>query len=164
MVMDDFYMEPKLIRGGLSVDDRGELSFCNDFQFAGIKRFYTVRNHQAGMVRAWHAHAREHKFVGCLAGAAKIGAVYLGELAEAVESHAAEGIDSAFRKLKPQTWVLSALLPGLLHIPAGWANGWMSLTEDALLAVYSTSTLEESQQDDYRYPADWWNCWTIESR
>lgn len=157
--MDDFYLEPKLIRGGLAVDDRGEVAFCNDFQFAGIKRFYTVRNHQAGFVRAWHAHKIEHKFIGCLAGVVKIGAVYLGELLE----HPPQEPPSAasFQQIKPLTWTLSGQGDGLLHIPAGWANGWMSLTDDALLAVYSTSTLEESQQDDYRYPADWWNCWEV---
>ncbi len=160
--MDDFYVEPKLIHGGLAVDDRGEVAFCNDFQFAGIKRFYTVRNHRAGFVRAWHAHKQEHKFIGCLAGAVKVGAVFLGDLLEHPPKEPPRA--ASFQKLKPQTWTLSAHLPGLLHIPAGWANGWMSLTDDALLAVYSTSTLEESQKDDYRYPADWWNCWEVDRR
>ena len=32
--------------GDLAVDDRGEVGFVNDFDFAGVKRFYTVRNHQ----------------------------------------------------------------------------------------------------------------------
>ena len=160
--MDDFYVEPKLIRGGLSVDDRGELAFCNEFQFHGIKRFYLVRNHRAGFVRAWHAHKNEHKFIGCLVGAAKVGAVNLGDLLDHPPPEPPR--EAPFRLLKPQTWVLSAHLPGILHIPAGWANGWMSLTDDALLAFYSTSTLEESQKDDYRYPADWWNCWFVEPR
>ena len=153
--MDDPYNEPKLIRGGLSVDDRGIVSFCNDFQFAGIKRFYTVRNHRAGFVRAWHAHKIEHKFIGCLCGAAKIGAVHIE--AGGDWEHPPKGLPT-------QTWVLSATQSGLLHIQAGWANGWMSLTDDALLAFYSTSTLEESQADDFRYPADWWACWEVEAR
>ena len=33
---------PRLYSGGISVDDRGSLSFVNDFDFAGIKRFYLV--------------------------------------------------------------------------------------------------------------------------
>ena len=154
--MDDLYNEPKLIRGGLSVDGRGIVSFCNDFQFAGIKRFYLVRNHRAGFVRAWHAHKDEHKFIGCLVGATKVCAVHL--------EAGGDWDDNPRPDLPVQTWTLSAHLPGILHIPAGWANGWMGLTDDTLMAFYSTSTLEESQADDFRYPADWWNCWEVEQR
>ena len=162
---DDFYTEPKLIRGGLAIDDRGELAFCNEFQFAGIKRFYLVRNHRAGFVRAWHAHKNEHKFIGCLVGAAKVGAVNVGGLIEEIKQDGYPiDADRPFKHLEPMTWTLSAHQPGILHIPAGWANGWMSLTDDTLLAFYSTSTLEESQADDFRYPADWWNCWEVEAR
>ena len=50
--------EPQLIAGGLAVDDRGAVGFVNEFDFAGVQRFYTVKNHRAGMVRAWHAHRR----------------------------------------------------------------------------------------------------------
>ena len=39
--------------------DRGEVGFVNDFDFEGVKRFYTLKNHPAGYVRAWHAHRRE---------------------------------------------------------------------------------------------------------
>ena len=54
---------PWLIEGGLAVDDRGIVSFVNDFDFAGVKRFYMVSNHKAGFVRAWHAHKHEAKYV-----------------------------------------------------------------------------------------------------
>ena len=30
---------PKLMKGGLAVDDRGEVAFVNEFDFAGVKRF-----------------------------------------------------------------------------------------------------------------------------
>ena len=44
------------MRGGVAVDDRGEVGFVNDFTFSGVKRFYTVANHSDGFVRAWHGH------------------------------------------------------------------------------------------------------------
>ena len=52
---------PVLFSGDVAVDDRGEVSFVNDFDFEGVKRFYTVKNHRRGFVRAWHAHRREAK-------------------------------------------------------------------------------------------------------
>jgi dTDP-4-dehydrorhamnose 3,5-epimerase len=63
---------PRVIEGGLSVDDRGAVGFVNDFAFEGVRRFYTVSNHAAGLVRAWHAHRREaarHCPRGAAAGA-----------------------------------------------------------------------------------------------
>jgi len=47
--------KPVLMTGGLAADDRGELGFVNDFNFAGVKRFYTVANYRQGFIRAWHA-------------------------------------------------------------------------------------------------------------
>ena len=51
------------IEGGISVDDRGELLFCNDFDMDGIRRFYQVSNHSSNFIRAWHAHKNESKYV-----------------------------------------------------------------------------------------------------
>ena len=65
--------EPRVFEGGLSVDDRGAVGFVNDFAFEGVRRFYTVSNHAAGFVRAWHAHRREAKYVTVLRGAAVVG-------------------------------------------------------------------------------------------
>ena len=48
---------------------------------------------------------------------------------------------------------ISADEPKILFIPAGYANGWMSLTDDATLLVFSTTTAAESKIDDYRFPA-----------
>ena len=69
--------EVRLIEGGLAADDRGIVSFVNDFDFQGVKRFYTVTNHRAGFVRAWHAHRREGKYITVVQGAAIVGAVPL---------------------------------------------------------------------------------------
>jgi len=66
---------PVVIKGGIAVDDRGSLRFVNDFDFAGIRRFYMVENHAAGFVRAWHGHRHEAKFVYVVSGAALITAV-----------------------------------------------------------------------------------------
>ena len=66
---------PLLLRGGLAVDDRGAVGFVNDFDFAGVKRFYTVQNHAAGFVRAWHGHRREAKYVTVVQGAMLIACV-----------------------------------------------------------------------------------------
>jgi dTDP-4-dehydrorhamnose 3,5-epimerase-like enzyme len=144
--------EPVILPGGLAVDDRGEVGFVNGFDFAGVKRFYTVHNHRAGFVRAWHAHRREAKYVTAVSGASLVAAVPIDDW------------DHPSASQPVVRHVLSAAAPRVLFIPAGYANGFMSLTEDARLVFFSTATLDESGNDDIRYDSRHWDIWTIEER
>ncbi|MEA2455568.1 MAG: hypothetical protein QOI45_1830, partial [Thermoleophilaceae bacterium] len=54
---------PELIRGGVASDDRGRVTFANDFDLGPCRRFYVVENFAVGTVRAWHAHRNERKWV-----------------------------------------------------------------------------------------------------
>ena len=40
----------------------------------------------------------------------------------------------------------------------------MTLSKDAKLLVFSSSTVDESKNDDFRFPFDMWNPWVIEQR
>lgn len=143
---------PKLIEGGLAVDDRGQIIFANDFDFRNVKRFYMVKNHKAGMVRAWHGHKKEAKFVLCVDGAAVVGAVKI------------DNWDNPNKYAEINRFALSSKKPALLYIPAGYANGFMSLNDDTQLIFFSTSTLDESKGDDIRFPARYWDVWQVEER
>lgn len=149
-------MIPTLIEGGFAIDDRGVVSFVNRFDFAGasmmppVRRFYLVSNHQTGMIRAWHGHKKEAKYVIAVSGTALVCAVGIS------------GENPALAD--PDRFILSASRPAVLFIPPGYANGWMSLTADAKLMFFSTATLEESKTDDYRFPARYWNPWKVEER
>jgi len=144
--------KPKLIQGGIAVDDRGSLSFINDFDFGGVKRFYMVENHQQGFVRAWHAHKKEMKYVMVVAGSALIGAVKI------------DNWENPSKDTQPEKFILSDRKPSVLHIPAGYANGFMSLTADTKIIFFSSSSLDESMGDDFRYSAQYWDIWQIEQR
>lgn len=145
-------MEPELLRGGLSVDDRGEVGFVNEFDFADVRRFYTVANHQAGFVRAWHGHRREAKYVFAATGAALVCCVEPDDW------------DSPSRDLPIFRFVLSERSPAVVRVPAGFVNGFMTLTEGSKLIFFSSSTLQESLGDDIRFPARYWDPWQVEER
>lgn len=145
-------MAPELLRGALAVDDRGEVGFVNEFGFGDVKRFYTVSNHAAGFVRAWHGHRREAKYVLAVSGAALVCCVEIDDW------------ESPSRELVVQRFVLSERSPAVLHVPAGFVNGFMTLTPDAKLMFFSTSTLDESLGDDIRFPARYWDPWQVEER
>jgi dTDP-4-dehydrorhamnose 3,5-epimerase-like enzyme len=145
-------LKPVLMTGGLAADDRGELTFVNDFRFEGVKRFYTVSNHRQGFIRAWHGHKRESKYVTAVSGAALVGAVCI------------DNWEQPSRELHVERFVMSAHRPSVLYIPAGHANGFMSLTADLKLIFFSTSSLEESQGDDFRFDSRYWDIWQVVER
>lgn len=130
------------LNGGVAVDDRGSLRFVNTFDFQGVKRFYQVENHRSGFIRAWHGHMNEGKYVYVAKGSALVGVVDL----------TTEEIS---------TFILSSETPKVLYIPPGHANGFMSLDDDCIIMFFSTSTLEDSKNDDIRFPFDRWNIWDI---
>lgn len=136
----------KLLEGGLAIDDRGTLMFMNVFDIPNIKRFYVVKNHSKGFVRAWHGHKKEEKYVFVVTGSAIIGIVPM------------VGDEGA------QRFVLSADKPQVLHIPSGYYNGFKTLTDDTKVVFFSTTTLEEAKDDDYRLPADKFDLFNIEER
>jgi dTDP-4-dehydrorhamnose 3,5-epimerase-like enzyme len=145
-------MPAELIRGGLAVDDRGEVGFVNDFTFDGVKRFYTVANHEQGFVRAWHGHRNEAKYVMAVTGAAIVCCLEVDDW------------ESPSPDLDVQRFVISERSPSVVHVPAGFVNGFMTLTGDAKLIFFSTSTLEESLGDDVRFPARYWDPWHVDER
>lgn len=143
---------PRLILGDAAVDDRGEVTFVNDWWFDGVKRFYVITNHRPGFVRAWHDHKREAKYIHVIQGAAIVGLV------------AVENWDQPSRTLDVHRYVLSSRRPAVLCAPPGYANGIMSLSGDTKVVVFSTMTLEESLEDDYRFDARLWDIWSITDR
>ena len=146
--------EIKIIEAGISVDDRGLLMFSNDFNFEGVKRFYLVENFSKDTVRAFHGHQKEEKYVLVVSGSAIVALVEMDD------------IKNPNKENKINRFVLSARKPVILHIPAGFANGFKSLELDTKIMFFSTSTLEESKGDDYRFPADYWgeDIWQIQNR
>ena len=144
--------EPRLLEGAIAVDDRGTVSFVNDFDLAPVRRFYTVTNHRQGFVRAWHAHRNERKYVTVVRGSALVCCVPIDDW------------DEPSSDQPVSRFVVSAQEPAVLEIPEGYANGFMSLTDDVSVLFFSSSSLEESQGDDVRYPARHWDPWHVEER
>ena len=144
--------KPRLLKGDIIIDDRGEVGFVNEFTFDDIKRCYLVTNHKSNFVRAWHAHKKEGKYVTVVNGAAIIAAVKI------------DNWENPSKNADVFRYVLSAIKPAVLFIPKGYANGFMSLKKNTKVMFFSTATLEESQDDDIRYDARLWDPWKIVER
>ncbi len=135
---------PKKFAGGVAKDKRGIVTFNNNIILKNIKRFYTVQNKTKNFVRAWHGHKIEAKYIICISGKAKICAVKINNY----------NIPS--KKNKPYKFELDGKKPDIIYIPPGYANGSKSLTKNMKLLILSTSTLNKSIKDDFRYPASYW--------
>ena len=142
----------KLIDADISIDDRGELIFCNNFDMKKIKRFYHISNFSTPFVRAWHGHKIENKYIMITKGSALVAAVQVDDWKKPSKS------------LNITTFLLNDKKPKLLFIPGGYAHGYKTLLPDTRLLIFSTATLKESLKDDYRYEAYYWNPWKIKER
>ena len=143
---------PRLIPGGCAADDRGRVYFANDFDLAECRRMYVTENYARGTVRAWHAHRRERKWIVAMAGAA---------LACCVEVNDWE---SPSRSAEVHRYTLDAANPAVLAVPAGYANGAMSLIDGTKLLFLSDASLDDSLGDDIRFPARLWDPWSVPER
>lgn len=152
--MENLNKKPNIIEGGLAIDDRGQLTFVNDFNFSDIKRFYVVENFSQDVIRAFHGHLKEEKYVFVVSGSAIVAAVEMDDTIKPNKSN------EVYR------FILSSRKPNILYIPAGYANGFRAIEKNTKIIFFSTSSLEESKGDDYRFPYDYWGkeIWNIENR
>ena len=120
-----------VIKGGVHVDARGGLRFCNDFDMTSVKRFYTISNSHEQPVRGWIGHRMETKWFFPVKGNTTI----------TVESMT----DSDCSK----SYVLSEDKPAILKIPGG---NWFCIEQhdDAEVMVFSDCKVGEYENDDFR--------------
>jgi dTDP-4-dehydrorhamnose 3,5-epimerase len=142
--------DPKIINGNLAIDDRGVVSFTNEFNFFGVKRFYQVINHKRDFIRAWHGHKLEEKYVWIAKGSAMLGVVPL------------DAVEGDLTQVK--RFYMSDKKPQILHVPGGNFNGFKTLEENTIIIFFSTGTLEEAAADDFRQNYLKWNIWNEDYR
>ncbi len=144
----------KIINVNISYDDRGDIVHCNKFDFTQkkIKRFYQITNNNINFVRAWHGHKKEEKFLFVLKGVFKICAVKI------------DNWKNPSKKLSVKEFVINANSPKILNIPGGYAHGTQNLKAGSKLIVFSTFSLKQSINDDYRFKSDLWYNWNIKFR
>jgi dTDP-4-dehydrorhamnose 3,5-epimerase len=138
---------PRIYVGGRFVDDRGSLEYFNDFLFGRIKRFYKISHNSKEVVRAWQGHKFETKWFYVINGAFMFHIIKLNEWS-----------DSA-KEIDRYEFILNANDPQILEIPGGYLNGFVSIEDNSQVIVYSDFTLDQSNNDDFRFSPLLWNKW-----
>lgn len=138
-------MEVRLIKGNVFSDERGSVSFVNDFKFDNIDRFYIIENSETHPVRAWQGHKLDCKNFYCIAGSFQISYVKV------------DNWENPSSSLQVNVVTLTANESAVLKIPAGYANAIKSLEKGARLMSFSTLPLEQVKEDDVRFDKNTWN-------
>lgn len=133
-------VEEKLFIGNSFFDDRGYLSFFNDFnEWNKIVRFYQVENRKVDSIRAFHGHKRETKYV------------YVAKGAILLHIATTKGVQKSY--------ILDASKPQILKLIPDGVNpifhGFKILEPGTIIQFFSDKSLEESQNDDFRLS---WDC------
>ncbi len=139
--------KPSLIHGENYEDDRGAMSFVNSFLMNDVKRFYTITPRNTQIVRAWQGHQLEEKWFHVLNGRFLVILVKI------------DNWENPSDTLAHEKFVLKAADNHVLHIPKGYANGFVALEAASRLLVFSNASLEESAKDNHRFDAHKWVNW-----
>lgn len=132
------------IQGNSFYDERGVLNFFNNFDLSQIVRLYEIMPSDTHTIRAWQAHQNEKKWFYCNSGTFIVNLIKL------------DNFEKPSKDLVAEKFYLEAEKPSILEISGGYATGFKAVKENSKLLVFSNFSVEESKQDDYRYPVDTW--------
>lgn len=136
-----------VICGAVHNDQRGSISFINDFKLDSVVRFYTIQPANTNVIRAWQAHKQEQKWFYVISGSFKVVAVKI------------DNWENPSSELGLSEFDLSAGKPEVLHIPGGYANGFKAMEPNSVVMVFSDFSLQQSAQDEYRFDQNNWFDW-----
>lgn len=136
-----------IIKGGDYEDERGKMIFCNEFDLSEVRRFYQIEHPNIDVIRAWQGHQKEQKWFFVTEGSFKIVLVQPDNWANPSKSLIAE------------EFILKSSEPKVLHVPGNYANGFKALEPNSKVMVFSSFTIEESANDNFRFDKDLWYDW-----
>lgn len=138
----------KFLEGTVFSDYRGTLTHCNDFDLTDVTRFYYITHSDTSIVRAWHGHQRERKWFYVVRGS------FTGAFVRV------DDWENPSPDLVPEVFTLSASAPGVLCVPAGYANGFKAVEPNSVLLVFSDRRMPEALDDSWRYDPEMWLDWS----
>lgn len=69
-----------MIKGNKHTDERGTITYNNDFDASKIKRIYTIENHSTDFIRGWQGHQIESRWFAVMKGKFRIGMILFDDV------------------------------------------------------------------------------------
>lgn len=135
---------PQLIRGLTHADKRGLLHFNNSFDPSNFVRSYIIENSDSEPMRGWHGHKHESKAFMAIKGSVIVGGVKIDDW------------NAPSSNLPVHSEELTEGSLSVFLVPPGYANAIRSLTTGSRVLVFSSSSLQDSLADDFRFPVASW--------
>lgn len=129
---------PKIIKGNSFTDERGTLSFNNEFNALPAKRVYFIENNNLDFIRGWQGHKIEQRWFSVVQGSFKICAIEIDDWKQ------------PSKDLKCNEFVLNSEGLDILNVPKGYITSIQALEENSKLMVLSDYSMWEVN-DDYRF-------------
>ena len=134
-----------IIKGGISLDNRGQIRYVNEFDMSSIKRFYIIQNSDTELIRGWRAHRIEDRWFYVISGRFEINIVQ-------IDNWDQPSVDLSIHKYN-----LSAEKLQLVHLPAGYGTAIRALEKNSELLVFANYSLEHASLDNYTWPLDYFD-------
>jgi len=131
-----------LLEGRKHQDERGIITYNNDFDASQIKRIYTLENFSEDFVRGWQGHQLEQRWFACMKGIFEISVIVVDDFGNPSSDLAVE------------KYILTDDVLTYLHIPAGCITAIRAKKTNSKLIAFSDYTLGEID-DEYRYNLDY---------
>lgn len=133
-----------IITGNKHEDERGIITYNNEFDTSDIKRIYTIENHSLGFIRGWQGHKIEQRWFAAMKGEFEVSVIEIDDF------------DQPSKDLKISKYRLSDESLTYLHIPSGYITAIQAKKEGSKLLVLADYALGEIQ-DEYRFALDYFN-------
>ena len=133
-----------LLEGKKHQDERGIITFNNEFDASQIKRIYTIENASTEFIRGWQGHKIEQRWFACMNGSFEISVIEV------------DNFENPSKDLTLNKYVLISETLTYLHIPAGCITAIKTLQTNSKLLVLADYALGEIN-DEYRFPIDYFN-------
>lgn len=131
-----------ILEGKKHEDERGVITFNNEFDASEVKRIYTIENHSTDFIRGWQGHKIEKRWFACMAGEFEISVIQIDDFAQ------------PSKDLMIMKYQLGCESLTYLHIPAGYITAIQAKKEGSKLLVLADYALGETQ-DEYRFSLDY---------
>lgn len=133
-----------LLKGAKHRDQRGIITYNNDFDASQIKRIYTIENASLDFIRGWQGHKIEQRWFACMKGKFEIRVIKVDDF------------ENPSKDLAQNKYELTTDSLDFLHVPSGCITAIQALEEDSKLLVLGDYLLGEIQ-DEYRFELDKFN-------
>ena len=133
-----------LLVGKKHQDERGIITYNNDFDASQIKRMYTIENHSTDFIRGWQGHKVEQRWFACMKGSFDISVIVV------------DNFTNPSKDLIIQKYLLTDEVLTYLYVPSGCITAIQAKEEGSKLLVLADYGLGEID-DEYRYSLDYFN-------